>query len=85
MIGGLYNDAQKNIELTPEYIHLHLQESGISDLVNSKESDEPTIDSHQDKKKVIRPRGNNQIKYVNAVRQNDINFAVGPTGTEKLG
>ena len=83
LIGSLYNDAQKNIELTPEYIHLHLQESGMCELVNSKESGDPTCDYIKTKRKIIRPRGNNQIKYVKAVRENDINFAVGPAGTGK--
>jgi phosphate starvation-inducible PhoH-like protein len=83
LIGSLYNDAQKNIELTPEYIHLHLQESGMCELVNSKESGDPTVDYIKTKRKIIRPRGNNQIKYVKAVRENDINFAVGPAGTGK--
>jgi phosphate starvation-inducible PhoH-like protein len=83
LIGSLYNDAQKNIELTPEYIHLHLQESGMCELVNSKEYGDPTVDYIKTKRKIIRPRGNNQIKYVKAVRENDINFAVGPAGTGK--
>jgi phosphate starvation-inducible PhoH-like protein len=35
------------------------------------------------RRKLIKPRGNNQVVYVNAVRKNDINFAVGPAGTGK--
>ncbi len=34
-------------------------------------------------KKSIKPRGDNQLKYCNAVRRHDINFGIGPAGTGK--
>ena len=34
-------------------------------------------------KKTIKPRGTNQLSYTRAVRQNDINFGIGPAGTGK--
>ncbi len=37
----------------------------------------------QTRKKFIRPRGSNQINYIDAIRANDINFGVGPAGTGK--
>ena len=87
LIGSLYKDTQNNIELTPEYIHLHLQESGISELSNPNNANSFNnncgMNFIKTRRKLIKPRGNNQIVYVNAVRKNDINFAVGPAGTGK--
>ena len=87
LIGSLYKDTQNNIELTPEYIHLHLQESGISELSNPNNAksfnDNRGMNFIKTRRKLIKPRGNNQVVYVNAVRKNDINFAVGPAGTGK--
>ena len=34
-------------------------------------------------KKIVRPRGKNQINYVRAIKSNDINFGIGPAGTGK--
>ena len=39
-------DTQNNIELTPEYIHLHLQESGISELSNPNNATLGSDDVH---------------------------------------
>ena len=35
------------------------------------------------RRKTLRPRGENQQRYIAAIRNNDINFAVGPAGTGK--
>ena len=96
LIESLYLDTQKNIELSPEYIHLHLQEAGMTELIRSKsinytkaetttktqidDSEKPNI---QTRRKLISPRGANQHRYVNAIRNNDINFGIGPAGTGK--
>ena len=38
LIESLYLETEKNIELSPEYIHLHLQEAGMTELTRSKTS-----------------------------------------------
>lgn len=96
LIENLYLETEKNIELSPEYIHLHLQEAGITELTRSKtpidsngktttaaqvfDNDKPGI---QTRRKLINPRGANQQHYVTAIRNNDINFGIGPAGTGK--
>tara|TARA_S200000501_G_scaffold379009_1_gene446280 strand:+ start:645 stop:1673 length:1029 start_codon:yes stop_codon:yes gene_type:complete len=95
LIESLYLETEKNIELSPEYIHLHLQEAGMTELTRSKsiidgngkattaqiyDSDKPGI---QTRRKLISPRGANQQRYVAAMRNNDINFGIGPAGTGK--
>ena len=93
---NLYLETEKNIELSPEYIHLHLQEAGMTELTRSKtpidsngktttaaqvfDNDKPGI---QTRRKLINPRGANQQHYVTAIRNNDINFGIGPAGTGK--
>ena len=96
LIENLYLETEKNIELSPEYIHLHLQEAGMTELTRSKtpidsngktttaaqviDNDQPGI---QTRRKLINPRGANQQHYVTAIRNNDINFGIGPAGTGK--
>ncbi len=96
LIESLYLETEQNIELSPEYIHLHLQEAGMTELTRSKttidsngetttaaqvyDTDKPGI---QTRRKLINPRGANQQRYVAAMRNNDINFGIGPAGTGK--
>jgi len=102
LIHALYREAAQQ-DLTPEAIHLHLQQSGLSELMqqdetntnsNQDKSDDQaednfqpsqlaSIDAIQTKRKLVRPRGINQINYIDCIRNNDINFGVGPAGTGK--
>lgn len=97
LLQQLYHEASCGTELTPEAIHLCLQQSGIETLTKSKETaimsetspaetipaNTETLQSIQTKKLTIRPRGNNQLGYVSAILKNDINFGIGPAGTGK--
>lgn len=79
LLRRLYREAQ-NAELSPEMVHLFLQESGVEELVN------PTTDLNialRTRKGMIRPRGANQQRYVKAILDHDINFGIGPAGTGK--
>lgn len=91
LLQALYREAGEH-EVTPEAIHLHLQQSGMTELMEQNYSSgdgeqtlsQPeSITAIQTKRKLVRPRGINQISYVNAIRNNDINFGVGPAGTGK--
>ncbi|WXL25047.1 PhoH family protein [Ectopseudomonas mendocina] len=79
LLRRLYREAQ-NAELSPEMVHLFLQESGVEELVN------PTTDLNialRTRKGMIRPRGANQQRYVKSILDHDINFGIGPAGTGK--
>ena len=84
VLQSLYREAEQGVEITPDNVHLSLQQSGIEIL-----SAEPDAGSHipnsqiRTRKHLIKPRGANQQAYVQAVRQNDINFGIGPAGTGK--
>ncbi len=76
----LYAAAEQE-ELSPQRVHLHLQEAGIEDLLaSSGRAQEVEI---QTRKARVKGRGPNQQRYLNNVLTHDINFGVGPAGTGK--
>ena len=79
LLRRLYRET-KSIELSPDTVHLFLQESAMEELNNS--STTPNI-SLRTRKGNIRPRGANQQRYVKSILDNDINFGIGPAGTGK--
>ena len=86
LLSFLYKETGTRDQLTPEEIHLALQQSGVEELQrnNSDESEEADqVVLIRTKKCSVRPRGLNQRKYVCAVQTNDINFGIGPAGTGK--
>ncbi|MDZ7924024.1 MAG: PhoH family protein [Marinagarivorans sp.] len=84
VLDDVYALTEGESALSPEEIHLALQEAGaqaFDELVSTKEPfEEPII---RTKKGAIKPRGLNQQNYVTAIRRNDINFGIGPAGTGK--
>lgn len=87
LLSFLYKETDSQDHLTPDEIHLALQQSGVEELLNkgdkedSSEADQVVL--IRTKKCSVRPRGLNQRKYVHAVQSNDINFGIGPAGTGK--
>ncbi|AZS51222.1 PhoH family protein [Entomomonas moraniae] len=79
LINRLYRET-KSVSLTPEMIHLFLQESGLEELVSPSGQAQVTLKTL---KGIIRPRGANQQGYVKSILDNDINFGIGPAGTGK--
>ncbi len=94
LLQKLYADTEALAEISPEHIHLQLQQTNLSELVEkTRESvvngesfsvaTTESIDGIKTRRKIVRPRGINQINYVESIRNNDINFGVGPAGTGK--
>lgn len=81
----LYSDTSSDTEITPAEVHLALQEAGAESLIppDASEPAESTSPLIRTKKCTVKPRGHNQLKYVHAVRNHDINFGIGPAGTGK--
>jgi phosphate starvation-inducible PhoH-like protein len=71
LLRRLYRET-KGSELSPETVHLYLQESAVEDLANN-----PVAEAS------VALRGLNQQKYVKEILGNDINFGIGPAGTGK--
>jgi phosphate starvation-inducible PhoH-like protein len=68
--------------LTPQRVHLLLQESGIEALLEAPEAGTPEA-VIQTRRGPVRPRGPNQQEYVRKIASHDINFGIGPAGTGK--
>jgi len=94
LLEQLYQQAAQGIEITPELVHLSLQDAHIEELSqnNATQDDEAAhgeqsniapITSIRTRKSLIKPRGQNQKHYVTQVRLHDINFGIGPAGTGK--
>ncbi|WP_237055008.1 PhoH family protein [Microbulbifer sediminum] len=88
LLSFLYRETDSRDHLTPEEIHLALQQSGVEELRQQASPDSDAGESEQvvlirTKKCSVRPRGLNQRRYVRSVQTNDINFGIGPAGTGK--
>ena len=80
----LYRETRDNGELTPETVHLFLQESGLeslSETLQDNSGQKPVV--LRTRKMTIQPRGPNQQAYVRSILDHDINFGIGPAGTGK--
>lgn len=82
LLEQLYLEINQGIDISPECVHLHLQQSTNESQTEDGSSVEP-ISIVRTPRSVIKPRGKNQQGYVHSIRQHDINFGVGPAGTGK--
>ncbi|MFT5482093.1 MAG: phosphate starvation-inducible PhoH-like protein [Halieaceae bacterium] len=82
LLTALYRDVTEGVRLSPETIHLHLQQAGVEELVIQGDSVQALTVVHTPRS-VIKPRGHNQQVYVRAIKDHDISFGVGPAGTGK--
>ncbi len=83
LLQSLYRLSAAEV-LTPDMINLHLQESGVAELVDEESEagldDEITVKT---KRGIVRGRGPNQKAYLRNISSHAINFGVGPAGTGK--
>ena len=79
LLRRLYRET-KSTELSPDMVHLFLQESGMEQANETSATPNITL---RTRKGNIRPRGANQQRYVKAILDHDINFGIGPAGTGK--
>ncbi len=80
----LYAEVCQGINLSPESLHLQLQQVGM-DSLEQVDGDAPvdSIRVIRTKRASIKPRGRNQQGYVRNIKHCDINFGIGPAGTGK--
>jgi len=88
LLHALYRETRDQQNLTPEAVHLYLQQSNLeTTMAESTEhpaaSNIKNFSEIQTKKGKVIPRGLNQQNYVRAIQSHDINFGVGPAGTGK--
>jgi phosphate starvation-inducible protein PhoH and related proteins len=83
VIRHLYRETNRSEGVTPELVHVYLQESGVEALIEAGDAKVESIPLIRTRRVTIKPRGRNQQGYVRAVQNNDINFGIGPAGTGK--
>ena len=78
-------DATNDELLTPEHVHLSMQESSVEQLLKPVPTDNNSIENIfiKTKRGVVKGRGENQQSYLKKIMNHDINFGVGPAGTGK--
>ena len=94
----LYDDTQHQRHLTPYDVQICLQTTGqktMGQKITGQQDETPMKENsvrpalpHTDgrirtKRAAVKPRGQNQQRYVEAIQSHDINFGIGPAGTGK--
>ena len=79
LLTELYESTTADI-LSPEKIHLWLQDKAIDDSVNEQTQEEVIIKT---KRGIIKGRSPNQRLYLNNIREHAVSFGIGPAGTGK--
>lgn len=83
VVRQLYRETRDNTELTPDTVHLFLQESGLENLSETLHGSGQAPVVLRTRRMAIQPRGPNQQSYVRSIQEYDINFGIGPAGTGK--
>jgi phosphate starvation-inducible PhoH-like protein len=84
LLEHLYAEICQGITLSPESLHLQLQQAGLEAMADP--AGEPGLEALQvirTRRGSIKPRGRNQQGYVRSIQHCDINFGIGPAGTGK--
>ncbi len=81
VLADLYQETD-NGALSPEKIHLFLQEVGEAVEPGNSEADGDSI-TIRTPGATVTPRGANQRHYLQSILSNDLNFGIGPAGTGK--
>ncbi len=81
----LYAEICQGVDLSPESLHLQLQQTRLEHLASAGDQQAPVeaIQVIRTKRASVKPRGKNQQAYVRTIKQCDINFGIGPAGTGK--
>lgn len=82
ILEGLYLETGSG-SLSPEKIHLYLQEAGAARAAAGKDAGKRGIIVIKTPGGAITPRGDHQKQYLGNILEHDLNFGIGPAGTGK--
>ena len=68
--------------LTPERVHLCLQQAGLEGLDDQTDDNEQHTVVHT-RRCTVKARGKHQLHYISNILEKDVNFGIGPAGTGK--
>tara|TARA_Y100001949_G_C15960926_1_gene319205 strand:+ start:321 stop:1373 length:1053 start_codon:yes stop_codon:yes gene_type:complete len=87
LLERLYRETAHGTSITPDLIHLFLQEeTNDAEDIQQPAQAQPGASRPTNIKTpqlMVKPRGRHQREYVERVREFDINFGIGPAGTGK--
>ena len=76
-------EATNEESLSPERVHLYLQDAGLDSLKQKSTNDEAKGTRIGTRRSMVTCRGARQVEYVNSIREHDLTFGIGPAGTGK--
>jgi phosphate starvation-inducible PhoH-like protein len=76
-------DATRDAPMTPERVHLYLQQAGLDVLKEQRGDDKDSDRVIHTRRSMVKARGAHQLTYIHNIHEQDINFGVGPAGTGK--
>ncbi len=82
ILQSLYQETASG-SLSPEKIHLHLQEAGADTQVDKSNGSSSEFVVIKTPGGAITPRGERQKRYLGNILKYDLNFGIGPAGTGK--
>ncbi|MCF6264632.1 MAG: PhoH family protein [Xanthomonadales bacterium] len=82
LLKNLYRQTGEEV-LNSSAINLHLQSSGIEQLLDQDETENTDDIAIRTRRGLIRGRGPNQKAYMQAIHKEDVSFGIGPAGTGK--
>mgnify|MGYP001812403413 FL=1 len=82
ILQGLYLETGSG-SLSPEKIHLYLQEAGAAQVAAGKDAGKHGMIVIKTPGGAITPRGDHQKQYLGNILEHDLNFGIGPAGTGK--
>jgi phosphate starvation-inducible PhoH-like protein len=83
LLRDLYADICQGVGLSPESLHLQLQQVGLEAPPAIKDAQVESLNVIRTKRASVKPRGKNQQNYVRSIAHCDVNFGIGPAGTGK--
>ena len=76
---SLKEKLETNSIITPDVVHLSLHSAKFED----KENEESNTSKIKTPRTLVSPRGKNQIAYLDNIKNSDLTFGIGPSGTGK--
>lgn len=76
-------EATNEESLSPERVHLYLQDAGLESLKKNSANDEGKGTRIGTRRSMVTCRGVRQVEYVDSIREHDLTFGIGPAGTGK--
>jgi phosphate starvation-inducible protein PhoH and related proteins len=73
--------ATREAPMTPERVHLYLQQAGLEVLRDKQDDDLDVV--IQTRRSMVKARGAHQLDYIRNILEHDINLGIGPAGTGK--